>query len=54
MLAGGGNIYPTYYATSGEGTLTGPDLVATPEPASPVLFVTGIALIFFSLSKRAT
>ena len=46
VLTGGGNIFPTYYTTSGEGTLTGPGLVLTPEPGSSFLCVVGCVLIF--------
>jgi hypothetical protein len=53
MLTGGGNIYPTYYTTSGEGALTGPGLVAIPEPTALFLFVTGMAVFCFGVSGRA-
>src|SRR3954470_13835979 len=53
MLTGGGNIYPTYYTTSGEGALTGPGLVAIPEPTALFLFVTGTAVFCFGVSGRA-
>ncbi len=53
VLSGGGYIYPTYYTTSGKGTLAAPGLIATPEPALPLMVVTGLGLIFLRLLKRA-
>ncbi|MDQ2774682.1 MAG: hypothetical protein M3Y57_07125 [Acidobacteriota bacterium] len=43
-LNGGGFIYPTSYTTSGAGTLSAPDLVASPEPGSGVLLLVGLAV----------
>ena len=43
-LMGGGFIYPTYYTTSGAGTLTGPDLVASPEPRAVLLLLVGLSI----------
>lgn len=53
VLTGGGNIYPTYYTTSGGGTLTAPDLVMAPEPASFLLLAIGTAFMLVRLAKRA-
>jgi hypothetical protein len=52
-LNGGGFIYPTYYSTSGSGTLTGPDLVSSPEPGSEVLLLIGLATAAFGRFKRS-
>ncbi|MDQ2840534.1 MAG: hypothetical protein M3Y72_05740 [Acidobacteriota bacterium] len=51
-LSGGGFIYPMSYTTSGSGTLTGPNLVASPEPASGVLLLVGLSIAFLRVFKR--
>jgi hypothetical protein len=53
-LNGGGFIYPTYYTTSGSGTLTAPGLVAIPEPGSELLLLTGFIAAAFWILRRAT
>jgi hypothetical protein len=52
-LNGGGFIYPTYYTTSGIGTLTAPGLVATPEPGSELLLLTGLTVAALGILSRA-
>jgi hypothetical protein len=49
---GGGFIYPTYYTTSGAGTLTAPGLVASPEPGSGALLLIGLATASLGAVKR--
>ncbi len=51
-LTGGGFIHPTYYTTSGTGTLTGPGLVASPEPGSGVFIVMGLSIACFGVLRR--
>lgn len=53
-LSGGGFIYPTYYTTSGAGTLTAPGLSASPEPGSGLLLLAGLATAGLGLVKRGT
>ena len=52
-LNGGGFIYPTYYSTSGAGSLTGPDLVSSPEPRSGVLLLIGLATAAIGRLRRS-
>jgi hypothetical protein len=51
-LNGGGFIYPSYYTTSGAGTLTAPGLVATPEPDSGLLLLIGLATATLGVKRR--
>jgi len=51
-LNGGGFIYPTYYTTSGIGTLTAPGLAATPEPGSRLLLLTGLTVAALGVLRR--
>jgi hypothetical protein len=53
-LNGGGYIYPTYYTTSGVGTLTAPGLIAIPEPTSERLLLTSLTVAAFGLLRRAS
>src|SRR5438270_4509688 len=51
-LNGGGFIYPTYYTTSGIGTLTAPALAAIPEPGSELLLLTGLTVAALGILRR--
>ncbi len=51
-LNGGGYIYPTYYTTSGIGTLTAPGLAAIPEPDSEFLLLTGLTVAALGILRR--
>jgi hypothetical protein len=52
VLDGAGNVYPTFYEASGSGTLTAPGLVATPEPGSWLLALSGCALTAALVIRR--
>ena len=49
---GGGDIYPTYYTTSGAGTVTAAALVATPEPGSGGLLLISLAIVPLVIVRR--
>jgi hypothetical protein len=53
VLDGAGNVYPTFYESSGSGTLTAPGLIATPEPDSWLLMLSGgCAFVALGIRKR--
>lgn len=53
VLDGAGDVHPTFYTSSGSGTLTAPGLVATPEPDSWLLVLSGsCALMGLGIRKR--
>ena len=52
VLGGNGFVFPDYYTSSGDGTLTAAGLTATPEPGTWLLVLSGCGLGVVSIRKR--